>query len=340
MYDKVVVIGNFTIDNVVTAGGKVFLRKAGGNALHSAIGAHVWTNEVGIFSSIPINYPPNYLEELVKADININGIKKVIPAVDLEEWFFYDNDGSRLDRLYTSKDRSRIKIHDECRLTPSEKQALLLDIKNNLESGVSFADFRMINPLSIETIDFESFPSKACHIAPNNFKAQLSIASGLKMKGVFISLDPPFVRSAVDESELAELLQFVDCFLPSLKELKALYPDIEPIEAIHRLSKMGPLAIGVKLGNQGSLVWSKKTNNIGHVSAYQTDCVVDLTGAGDAYCSGFLVGMQETGDPFVAAKYGSVTSSLVIEQPELSSKLKCNRAQAMSRLGDIEVNIA
>jgi ribokinase len=38
-----------------------------------------------------------------------------------------------------------------------------------------------------------------------------------------------------------------------------------------------------------------------------------VTGAGDAYCGGFLVGLHQTGDPLEAALMGSVSASLVIE---------------------------
>ena len=42
--------------------------------------------------------------------------------------------------------------------------------------------------------------------------------------------------------------------------------------------------------------------------------VKDPTGAGDAFCGGFQVGLFETGDPVQAALYGAVSASFVIEE--------------------------
>jgi sugar/nucleoside kinase (ribokinase family) len=332
MSERLITIGNFTIDNIVTADGLVSSRKAGGNAVFSAIGAHLWANEVAIFTTIPNNYPSNYLEELERGGIYLKGVKKVGPPVNSEEWFFYNSDGSRTDRLFASNIHG-LPIRPAGYLIKPEERAELIEGKNKgFEPEVSFFDFRKANPLSIDVIDYAANPARACHIAPNLMAGQWSIASGLKAHGVLISLDPPLLRAPVPESELEGLLACVDCFLPSLIELNGLYPDLEPEDAIRRLSRFGSVAIGVKLGAQGSLVWSKRTGKIAHIPAYPTTCVVDLTGAGDAYCGGFLAGMLETGDPWIAAKYGTVTASLMIEKPDLPSKLMCSRNQAIERL--------
>jgi sugar/nucleoside kinase (ribokinase family) len=41
--------------------------------------------------------------------------------------------------------------------------------------------------------------------------------------------------------------------------------------------------------------------------------VTDLTGAGDAYCGGFLAGYRQTYDPVQAALFGGISASLVVE---------------------------
>jgi sugar/nucleoside kinase (ribokinase family) len=41
--------------------------------------------------------------------------------------------------------------------------------------------------------------------------------------------------------------------------------------------------------------------------------LADPTGAGDAFCGGFLAGMQRTGDPLGAVLHGSVSASLKLE---------------------------
>jgi sugar/nucleoside kinase (ribokinase family) len=41
--------------------------------------------------------------------------------------------------------------------------------------------------------------------------------------------------------------------------------------------------------------------------------VIDSTGAGDAFCGGFIAGLVATGDPVLAAQHGVVSSSFVVE---------------------------
>jgi ribokinase len=41
--------------------------------------------------------------------------------------------------------------------------------------------------------------------------------------------------------------------------------------------------------------------------------IYDPTGAGDAFCGGFLAGYRRTFDPVQAAVYGNISASLVIE---------------------------
>jgi sugar/nucleoside kinase (ribokinase family) len=49
-----------------------------------------------------------------------------------------------------------------------------------------------------------------------------------------------------------------------------------------------------------------------HIRAFPAG-VVDLTGAGDTFATGFLVRYHETGDPWEAARFASAAASLVIE---------------------------
>ncbi len=49
-----------------------------------------------------------------------------------------------------------------------------------------------------------------------------------------------------------------------------------------------------------------------HIDAFPA-AVVDLTGAGDTFATGFLVRFRETGDPWEAARFGSAAASLVID---------------------------
>ncbi|MYJ77451.1 MAG: carbohydrate kinase, partial [Caldilineaceae bacterium SB0670_bin_27] len=67
---------------------------------------------------------------------------------------------------------------------------------------------------------------------------------------------------------------------------------------------------------------------------------VDPTGAGDAFCGGFLVGMAQTGDARQAALYGAVSASFIIKDFGVLHALRVDAAQAHSRLQQLQMRLA
>jgi sugar/nucleoside kinase (ribokinase family) len=68
----------------------------------------------------------------------------------------------------------------------------------------------------------------------------------------------------------------------------------------------------VKRGGQGQFVYDVKGKHKWEVPAYPAR-PADLTGAGDAFCGGYLAGYRMTYDPLQAALYGNVSASLKVE---------------------------
>jgi ribokinase len=96
----------------------------------------------------------------------------------------------------------------------------------------------------------------------------------------------------------------------------------------------GARAVVVKIGAYGSLVVGPG-REVTHVPAYPA-AVVDPTGAGDSFCGGFLVGLQETGDLVQAALYGTVAASFVVEAEHAIPVLGITREQAAARLAMVQ----
>lgn len=70
-------------------------------------------------------------------------------------------------------------------------------------------------------------------------------------------------------------------------------------------------------GADGSEVYAAKTADSYrkiHVPATESNCVVDVSGAGDAYLSGFLYGLKQGKDLETCAQWGSTTAAFVIEK--------------------------
>jgi ribokinase len=119
--------------------------------------------------------------------------------------------------------------------------------------------------------------------------------------------------------------------MPSEQEVRLLWGHVDAWDAAHRLAEAGPSVVVIKAGSKGSLVYDRRRATRWVIPAFATT-VVDVTGAGDAYCGGFMVGYAETADPMLAGCYGAVSASFVIEGYGALYALRYGRAQAELRL--------
>ena len=90
----------------------------------------------------------------------------------------------------------------------------------------------------------------------------------------------------------------------------------------------------IKVGAQGSLLYQRDPLRRWHIPPYSTT-VVDVTGTGDASCGGFMVDWDETGDPALAACYGAVSSSFVLQGFGALYATQFSRADAQPRLEEM-----
>jgi ribokinase len=133
------------------------------------------------------------------------------------------------------------------------------------------------------------------------------------------------------QNEVLGFLTHVQAFLPSEQEVASLLGPIDPWHAACRFAEAGPRVVVIKAGSRGSLVYDSQGHERWSVPAYPTR-VVDVTGAGDAYCGGFMVGYQETGDAVLAACYGAVSASFVLQGFGALYAARHTRSEAQARL--------
>ncbi len=102
--------------------------------------------------------------------------------------------------------------------------------------------------------------------------------------------------------ELEPVLPHTDVFLPNNDEGELLTGEADPLRQIQAFRRMGVDTVVVTLGgdgllySQGEPVW-----RAGHFPSK----VVDQTGAGDAFCAGFIAGMVQGRDLAGCVHYGS-----------------------------------
>jgi ribokinase len=81
---------------------------------------------------------------------------------------------------------------------------------------------------------------------------------------------------------------------------------------IEALANYGCEFVVVKRGERGQLLYDVASRSRWEIPSYPAR-LVNPTGAGDAFCGGFLAGYRQTFDPLQAALFGNISASLVVE---------------------------
>lgn len=85
-------------------------------------------------------------------------------------------------------------------------------------------------------------------------------------------------------------LAYVDLFMPSLEEAKKLTGAEDVAKIADRLFDLGVTNVVIKLGAKGAYICPRGGERV-HIPTYDFVKAVDTTGAGDAFCAGFLAGL-------------------------------------------------
>ncbi len=304
--------GGVMIDNMASWDGRIARGLVGGNAIYSALGAARWLERSGICARIPINYPEAALELITASGLDLSGLVVDPVRVEQSEWFFHRADGSRADHLHATAEEAdqfgMVGTHADPALIRKFEAFLV----QRGSQGLDFAAFRASHPVTMAQVPADWWQANGVHLAPNLPAAQLELARHARACGLVITWDPGFHAGGLDPALLDEMLQLVDACLPSEKEIAILFPG-QPLEdAIVQISERARGVVCVKCGAAGSLVMPKGAEKPSRVGVQQVTAR-DPTGAGDAFCGGFLAGLVLGDDPVAAATRGTFSASFAVE---------------------------
>lgn len=129
-----------------------------------------------------------------------------------------------------------------------------------------------------------------------------------KSAGALCCLDTAWDASGQWMTKIGGCLGFLDWFLPSYEEAVELSGEKEPARIAAALKARGARNVAVKLGAGGCYV--KPSGEEGFaVPAYRGFPVVDTSGAGDAFCAGFLAGLSRGWEPRECAKFANAVGA-------------------------------
>jgi sugar/nucleoside kinase (ribokinase family) len=185
-------------------------------------------------------------------------------------------------------------------------------------------------------------PYRFCHLAPLPWAHVTGLIDALRARGATcISLDlHDRVLAAVPPDVLTHALERVDLFFPSRQDTDVLYPGDEPLVALRSLRARLPrvAVIGVKCGEDGAIVHAAGEPDAIVVPSAAAG-VVDATGAGDAFCGGFVAAFARTGDAVAGALHGTVAASYALATVGPAALAAAHATDAAARIAALRSRI-
>ncbi|HLI05100.1 MAG TPA: PfkB family carbohydrate kinase [Ktedonobacteraceae bacterium] len=298
-HPRVIVVGNLTIDDVVLPDGTTQMGSVGGNSIYTALSARIWQPAVGIVTRRGEDFPREHSDALQALGVATTGIVD-IPGPTVRNWVIYEADGERHWVYRTPRERSR-----EVAVQPSDLPPLWLEGEP--------APVVHVTAMPLEAA--EAIVEEVRHLAPH----------------AIITLDTHEDYVVDYRQRLRALAAKVDAFLPSRSELADLVGYDDPLRALGSLIDLPTPVIVLKMGEKGVLVWQKAGKTLHEVEIVPGP-VMDVTGAGDAFCGGFAAGLSLGDDALRAAQRGIISASYAVASFGSLSLARIEPAEAQSRL--------
>lgn len=110
--------------------------------------------------------------------------------------------------------------------------------------------------------------------------------------GVICCMDTAWDSTGKWLHKIESALQYLDWFMPSYDEAVELSGKTIPSEITRFFLEKGVKNVVIKLGNEGCFV--QEGNNYGYlVPSYKNIVAIDSSGAGDSFCAGFIIGLNQ-----------------------------------------------
>jgi sugar/nucleoside kinase (ribokinase family) len=271
-----IAIGAIIIDDIILPDGTSRMGELGGGTVHAAMGMRIWVERVGMVALVGSDFPPD-LRQQMTGIFDLRGLSEW-PVRTVRAWQLFEPDGQRTEVL-----------------------------------RVGWEEFEGLSPVPSELPDDYRRPDGVhLHVGPVEARPWLDT---LQAEGSpVIVWEPPDYYTIPELRPLyLELSSRVSVISPNLDEGRMLTGEDSPEAVVDALLRYGALAVALRMGAEGSLV-ARSDGRREHVQALPVDHIVDVTGAGNAYCGGMAVGLAETGDIFWAAQYAVVSAAQALRQ--------------------------
>lgn len=274
-----ITFSNIIIDDIVLWDGRTFMGTLGGAGTHALIGMRVWSRRLGYVATIGPDFEPAQRLQLEKLGIDLRGIVEHAGYQTTRAWQIFEPDERRIEILRTD-------------------WAAFYEYTPRFEDMPP--DYRQARGIHVQwgqTLE-----------ELNGLLDQLRAAN----PAVCLVWEPASERPTGDAGTFGPLLNRLDLLSPDIDQARAMTGQADPNDMAKTLLGWGAARVAIRMGDKGSLV--RTTAGQGwRIPAVPAE-LVDVTGAGNAYCGGFLVGLGDGLDTLEAALRSTVSASFAIEQ--------------------------
>ena len=162
-----------------------------------------------------------------------------------------------------------------------EKGERALYIDSGVNDTIEMQEIDTMYALKTKFLHLTSF------VGEKSFQTQIELLKRMP-DGVKVSFDPGALYARKRLSKLEPILKKTYVMMPNSGELEKLTDIAEYCRGADFLLQKGVKIVAVKLGSRGCYVTDGRESHL--IEAFKVN-VVDTTGAGDAFCAGFLYGL-------------------------------------------------
>jgi len=301
-----IIAGLLLREYLVLPSGQALLDVPGGNLLYASVGLSLWEPNPppGLVARVGEDYPQEWLETFRRRGLDTRGIRILPQALDVRSFSAYS------DRTTRIQDEP---VAHFARLGLPFPRALLgyrpppqLDSKTRLL------------PTSLRQSDIipDFLDANAAHLCPMDYLTHSLLPAVLRQaEFTTVTLDPSSgYMNPTFWDDVPALLTGLTAFLPSEEDLRSLFQgrSNDLWEMAEALASYGCEIIVIKRGERGQLLYDAASRQRWEIPPYPVN-VVDPSGAGDAFCGGFLAGYRRTYEPLMAVLHGNISASMTVE---------------------------
>jgi sugar/nucleoside kinase (ribokinase family) len=250
----------------------------GGSGLHGLVGMRVWSDSIGYAASVGADLDQKHLDELTRFGVDVSGLVVRDGYATARAWQIFEEDDTRIEIFRT-------------------------DLEDFRRQKVTVADL----PASYRN-------AKGFHIQWGSLTETEVFVRSLRANNpqVKLALEATMDNTQEAQAKFRQILPQVALFAPDREEAGAITGQSEPEAMCDALLAWGAPLVAIRMGAKGSMV--KVSSGEGWILPAVPTTIVDVTGAGNSYCGGFVTGLGDGLSPLESALRAVVSASFALEQ--------------------------